>query len=81
MLFESRRILLGFRIKLNFDPSLKKRNSYIFINLSKTPTIKDLLNSIKERFAISQDIVILLNDCPLLNSEDNSVLVDVNEIR
>ncbi|XP_065211778.1 uncharacterized protein LOC135839608 [Planococcus citri] len=81
MLFESRRILLGFRIKLSFDAPLKKENSYIFVNLSKTPTIGDLSNAIKERFEIPQDIYIALNDCRLLNSEDNSVLIDVNEVR
>lgn len=81
MLFESRKILVGFRIKLNFDVSLKKENSYVFVNLSVTPTIKDLLDTIKKRFEISRDIYIALNECRLLNSEDNSVLIDVDEVK
>ena len=81
MLYESRRILLGFRVKLNFDVSLDKRNSYVYVNLSKTPTIKDLLCTIRERFEIPQDVYMTLNDCRLLDSEDNAVLIDVDEVR
>lgn len=81
MLFESRRILLGFRIKILFEPSLQIKSSYVFVNISKTQNIKELVNDIKYRFKIREDICITLNDCPLLESEDILVLSDVGEVK
>lgn len=81
MLFESRRILLGFRIKVLFEFSLHKESSYVFINVSKTPTVKDLLEDIKRRFKVRENVYITLNDCPLLESEDILVLTDAIEVK
>ena len=81
MLFESRRILVGFRIKITFDPSLQKDDFYLFVNTSKIHTIEDLLVDVKNRFEIKEDLLLLLDDCHVLQTEDILVLTDASELK
>lgn len=81
MIYEYTKVLTGFRVKLQFDPLLSLEPTYVFVEVSKTPTIGDLRQDIMQRFKLTQDIFVKLHNCKLIHSENVCVLAAVTQAR
>lgn len=81
MLYETRKVIVGFRLKLNFDLSLNKDMSCIFVEVSKTATVGLLLNNIIERFKIPHNSFLTVQNCKVLPSESVYVLLDITSAK
>ncbi len=82
MIYETRKILVGFRLKLNFDPTLKQQDTFVYVDIAKTPTVAALLDNIADSFQIPNDgLNLFLSSCKLRPHENVCILADVDEAR